>query len=49
MESSSASLSDLRGEKFIVDNDNEDVKRDWVLPIIKKDMVYKKIHFSIEE
>ena len=42
MESSSSSLGDLQGEEFIVDNDHEEVKGDWVLPIIKKDMIYRK-------
>ena len=34
MESSSVSLGDLQGERFIVDNDHEEVKEDWVIPII---------------
>jgi len=34
MESSSISLGDLQGEQFTVDNENEDVRGDWVLPII---------------
>jgi len=42
MESSSISLGDLQGEEFTVDKENEDVKRDWILPIIQKDMIYKK-------
>ena len=46
MQSSSVSLSDLQGEEFVVDNDHEEVKGDWVLPIIQKDMIYKKIYFS---
>ena len=46
MESSSVSLGDLHGEDIVVDNDHEEVKRDWVLPIIQKDMIYKKIYFS---
>ena len=32
MESSSISHGDLQGEEFVVDNDNEEVKRDWVFP-----------------
>ena len=36
MESNSISLGDLQGEEFTVDNENEDVKGDWVLLIIKK-------------
>jgi len=32
MESSSISLVDLQGEEFTVDNENEDVKGDWVFP-----------------
>ena len=43
MESSSISLGDLQGEEFVVDN--EEVKGDWVLPIIQKDMIYKKSIF----
>jgi len=42
MESSSINLDDLQGEEFTVDNENDDVKGDWVLPIIQKDMIYKK-------
>ena len=34
MESSSVSLGDPQGEEFVVDNDHEEVKGDWVLPII---------------
>ena len=39
-ESSSVSLGDLQWEEFVVDNDREEVKGDWVLPIIQKDMTY---------
>ena len=39
MKSSSISLDDLQGEEFVVDNDHEEVKGDWVLPIIQKDMI----------
>ena len=42
MESSSVSLGDLQGEEFVVDNAHEEIKRDWVLPIIQKDMISKK-------
>jgi len=31
-----------------VDNENEDVKGDWVLPIIQKDMIYKKSIFQLK-
>jgi len=41
MESSSISLGDLQGEEFTVDNENKDVKGDWVLLIIQKDIIYK--------
>ena len=33
MKSSSISLANVQGEEFIVDNDNEKVKEDWVLPM----------------
>jgi len=46
MESSLISLDDLQGEEFAVDNENEEVKGDWVLPIIQKDMIYKKSIFQ---
>jgi len=49
MESSAISLGDLQGEEFAVDNENEDVKGDSVLPIIQKDMIYKKIHLLIKK
>ena len=48
MESSSISLGDLQGEEFVVDNDHEEVKGDWVLPIIQKDMIYKKSIFQLK-
>ena len=31
-----------------MDNENEDVKGDWVLPIIQKDMIYKKSIFQLK-
>ena len=34
IESSSISLGNLQGEEFVVDNENEEVKGNWVLPII---------------
>ena len=49
MESNSVSLSDLQGEKFVVDNGYEEVKEDWVFTIIQKDMIYKKINLSIKK
>ena len=39
-------FGDLQGEEFTVDNENKDVKGDWVLPIIQKDMIYKKSIFQ---
>jgi len=45
IESSSISLGDLQREEFVADNENEEVKGDWVLPIIQKDMIDKKIIF----
>ena len=48
MESNSISLGNLQGEEFIIDNENEDVKGDWVLPIIQKDMMYKKFTFQLK-
>jgi len=47
MKSSSSSLGDLLREEFVVNNDNEGVKGDWVLPIIQKDMIYKKFNFQL--
>ena len=46
MESSSVSLGDLQGEEFVKDNDHEEVKGDWVLSIIQKDMIYKNSIFQ---
>ena len=46
MKNSSISLGDLQGEKFTVDNKNEDVKGDWVLPIIQKILYIKNPSFS---
>ena len=31
-----------------MDNENEDVKEDWVFPIIQKDMIYKKSIFQLK-
>ena len=31
-----------------MDNENEDVKGDWVLPIVQKDMIYKKSIFQLK-
>jgi len=45
IESSSISFSNLKGEKFTVDNENKYIKGDWVLPIIQKHMTYKKSIF----
>ena len=48
MKNSSISLGDLQGEEFVVDNDHGEVKGDWVLPIIQKDIVYKKSIFQLK-
>ena len=48
MKSSSISLVDLHGEEFVVDNENEEVKGDWILLIIQKDMIYKKFIFQLK-
>ena len=48
MESSAVSPGECQGEEFIVDNENEDVKGDWVLPIIQNDMIYKKLIFQLK-
>ena len=49
MESSEISLGDLQGEEFTVDNEIEnDVKGDQVIPIIQKDMIYKKSIFQLK-
>ena len=48
MESSWISLGVLQGEQCIVDNENENVKGDWVLPIIQKEMIYKKSIFQLK-
>ena len=47
-ENSSVSLGDLQWEEFVVDNDHEEVKGDWVLPIIQKDTIYKKFIFQLK-
>ena len=46
MKSSLVSRGDLQGEEFVIDNDHEEVKGDWVLPIIQKDMIYKNLFFN---
>ena len=45
IKSRSISLRDLQGEEFTTHNEIEDVKGDRVLPIIQKDMMYKKYIF----
>ena len=46
MESSLVSLGDLQSEEFVIGNDHEEVKGDWVLPIIQKDIIYKSPSFN---
>ena len=46
MGSSFVILGDLQGEDFIVDNDHEEVKEDWVPPTVQKDMIYKNLSFN---
>ena len=48
MKSSSISVDDLQEEEFIADNENEDVKGDWVLLIIQKDIAYKTFIFQLK-
>jgi len=48
IENSSISLGDLQIEEFTMDNENEDVKGDWVVLIIQKDMIYKKFLFQLK-
>ena len=48
MESSTISFGDRQGEEFITDNENEDIKGDWVLAIIQKDIIYKKFIFWLK-
>ena len=49
MESSAINLGELQGEEFTVDNEIEnDVKGDQVIPIIQKDMIYKKSIFQLK-
>ena len=38
MKSSSVSLGDLQGEEFVVDDDHDKVKGDWVPSIIQKNI-----------
>ena len=47
--SSSISIDDLQREEFTVHNKNEKIKGDWILSIIQKDMMYKKIYLSIKK
>ena len=48
MESSSISLGDVQGEEFTVANENKDIKGDWVLLIVQKDMIHKKFIFQLK-
>ena len=47
MENNSISLGDFQGEEFVVDNENEDFKGDWIFPIIQKDTIYQKSIFQL--
>jgi len=46
IESSSTSIGDPQGKEFTIDNENESIKIDGVIPIMRKDMIYKKIIFQ---
>jgi len=48
MKSSSISFGDLQGEESIVYNENDDVKVDWVLPIIQEDIIYKNFILQLK-
>ena len=48
IESGLISLGDLQGEEFVVYSDNEEVKGEWVFPVIQKDMIYKKFIFKLK-
>ena len=48
MKSSSICLGDLQGKEFVVDNDNEEAKEDWILPIIQKDIIHKKFILQLK-
>jgi len=41
-------FGDLQEEEFVVDNDHVEVKWDWVLPIIQKDMIHEKSIFQLK-
>jgi len=45
-ESSLINLDDLQGQEFIIDNENEEVKRDWAHPITQKGMIYNQSIFQ---
>lgn len=45
-ESSAIILGDLQKEEFVVNNENEKVKGDWVILIIQKNMIYKNPYFN---
>ena len=47
-ENNSISLGDFQREEFVADDENEEVKGDWILPIIRKDMIYKKCIFQLK-
>ena len=46
MESSAISLRELQGEEFTMDNENEDVKGNWVLSITQKIRSTKNSSFN---
>ena len=48
MKISSISFGNLQEEEFVVDNDHKEVKTNWVLPIIQKNMIYKKSIFLLK-
>ena len=48
MESSAINLGDLQGEEFVGDNENKEVKSNWVLPKIQKGVIYKISIFQLK-
>ena len=41
MESIAISLGNFQGKEFTVDNENEDVKENWIIPMTLEDIIYK--------
>ena len=48
MESRTISLGALQAQEFMIDNENEIFKWEWILPKTQKDVIYKKFILQLK-